>query len=116
MKIKTLPTDVCVYDGVEPALINADLNHIKLGQLSFSPSELRPIVEINQADSSLAPDDVVRSLNTETTQLGSLSIYKGTARGSKLYFLIRDEIIFIVSYGESQPARFECEINAYITA
>ncbi|WP_025563028.1 hypothetical protein [Psychromonas sp. SP041] len=112
------------YDQTPLNLFDGDINKkditivfsVRGENISFTLGSLKPLKDLINSNIRfpLNIEEIILDLNFGVTELGSLTIYKGSKKGLKLYFYNNGQHLHIFSYGEFQVGRFICIYEATI--
>lgn len=114
MNIK-LMGNVALYDGAEPSSIQTKHCMDLSGDPLLFVDRFIPIEDFDWNSAGLSLERIVKTIKSDVEDFDGIKIYKGSSRGSNLFAYEGNGAIYILSYGESQPARYMCELNAIVS-
>lgn len=88
------------------------------GTYTVEPERLQPLNALKAHVQSADPDDVSSALGLERGQFDGEPIYHGSEPGTELQFQVHGAetapALLLVSFGESQPGRYACKLEAIL--
>ena len=83
-------------------------------KVSVRPGELKSIEYIQKDTATYRPEDVSAMLGLKVGSFDGVNIYKGSKPGLELHYQCVGDRILVFSFGEFQPDRFVCRLEAII--
>ena len=88
------------------------------GAYTVDPGALQPLETIQQTAAGVDPETVAATLGLETSQFDGDPIYHGSIPGTELQWQPHETgttpALLLVSFGESQPGRYACTLEAVV--
>ncbi|MEQ6885518.1 hypothetical protein [Salicola sp. Rm-C-2C1-2] len=83
-------------------------------EVTVRPGELKSIENIQQGTTTYRPEDVSAMLGLKVGSFDGVNIYKGSKPGLELHYQCVGDRILVFSFGEFQPDRFVCRLEAVL--